>query len=114
MDEVFAKIGGRLQYLWRAVDQDGDVIDILVQKCRTSAPANASASCDASSHQARRSDFLLCTVASLTSSFLGDTISPRKTTGYCEIGHSNSGEKQSQKPHSFRHCGPRLDPGWLT
>ena len=28
------KINGELQYLWRAVDQDGDVIDILVQSRR--------------------------------------------------------------------------------
>ena len=34
LDEVFVKIGGRLHYLWRAVDQDGDVLDILVQKRR--------------------------------------------------------------------------------
>jgi putative transposase len=34
MDEVFIKIGGRLQYLWRAVDQDGSVLDILVQSRR--------------------------------------------------------------------------------
>ena len=34
LDEVFVKINGRLQYLWRAVDQDGEVIDILVQKRR--------------------------------------------------------------------------------
>ena len=34
MDEVFVTIGGRRQYLWRAVDQDGDVIDILVQSRR--------------------------------------------------------------------------------
>ena len=34
MDEVFIKIGGRLQYLWRAVDQDGSVLDILVQSHR--------------------------------------------------------------------------------
>jgi putative transposase len=34
MDEVFVKIGGELRYLWRAVDQDGDVLDILVQKHR--------------------------------------------------------------------------------
>ena len=30
LDEVFVKIQGRQQYLWRAVDEDGDVIDILV------------------------------------------------------------------------------------
>jgi putative transposase len=33
-DEVFLKINGRIHYLWRAVDQDGDVIDILVQSRR--------------------------------------------------------------------------------
>lgn len=32
MDEVFITIDGIQYYLWRAVDQDGDVIDILVQK----------------------------------------------------------------------------------
>ncbi len=34
LDEVFLKIQGRRQYLWRAIDQDGDVIDILVQPRR--------------------------------------------------------------------------------
>jgi putative transposase len=34
LDEVFLKIQGRLQYLWRAVDQDGEVLDILVQPRR--------------------------------------------------------------------------------
>jgi putative transposase len=34
LDVVFVKIGGERQYLWRAVDQDGDVIDILVQRYR--------------------------------------------------------------------------------
>jgi putative transposase len=32
--EVFISVGGKRQYLWRAVDQDGDVIDILVQSRR--------------------------------------------------------------------------------
>ena len=31
LDEVFIRINGRQRYLWRAVDQDGDVIDILVR-----------------------------------------------------------------------------------
>ncbi len=31
MDEVFLKINGKTSYLWRAVDQDGNVLDILVQ-----------------------------------------------------------------------------------
>ena len=34
LDEVFLKINGRLHYLWRAVDQDGEVLDILVQRHR--------------------------------------------------------------------------------
>jgi putative transposase len=33
-DQVFLKINGRIHYLWRAVDQDGDVLDILVQPSR--------------------------------------------------------------------------------
>ena len=33
-DELFVTIQGRRQNLWRAVDQDGDVIDILVQPRR--------------------------------------------------------------------------------
>ena len=34
LDEVFIKIQGQLHYLWRAVDEDGDVLDILVQSRR--------------------------------------------------------------------------------
>jgi putative transposase len=34
LDEVFVNIRGELHYLWPAVDQDGDVIDILVQRYR--------------------------------------------------------------------------------
>jgi putative transposase len=34
LDELFVHIQGRQQYLWRAVDQDRDVIDILVQSRR--------------------------------------------------------------------------------
>jgi putative transposase len=34
LDEMYLNIGGRLQYLWRAVDQDGSVLDILVQPRR--------------------------------------------------------------------------------
>jgi transposase-like protein len=34
LDEVFIRINGQQHYLWRAVDQDGDVIDILVQPRR--------------------------------------------------------------------------------
>ncbi len=34
LDELFVTIHGQRRYLWRAVDQDGDVIDILVQPRR--------------------------------------------------------------------------------
>ncbi|MGB7302135.1 MAG: DDE-type integrase/transposase/recombinase [Burkholderiaceae bacterium] len=33
-DEMFVKINGEQLYLWRAVDQDGDVLDIMVQRRR--------------------------------------------------------------------------------
>ena len=34
LDEVYLSIHGQLEYLWRAVDQDGEVRDILVQPRR--------------------------------------------------------------------------------
>mgnify|MGYP000123780741 CR=1 FL=1 len=34
LDEVFTRIHGESVYLWRAVDQDGDTIHLLVQKRR--------------------------------------------------------------------------------
>ncbi len=34
LDEVFVTLNGRQQYLWRAVDEDGDLLDILVQSRR--------------------------------------------------------------------------------
>ena len=34
LDEVFVKIDGRLVYLWRAVDAEGEVLDVLVQSKR--------------------------------------------------------------------------------
>ena len=34
LDEAFIKIDGRLVYLWRAVDAEGEVLDVLVQSNR--------------------------------------------------------------------------------
>lgn len=34
LDEMFLSIKGEQPYLWRAVDQDGNVLDILVQRRR--------------------------------------------------------------------------------
>ena len=39
LDEVYLKINGELKYLWRAVDQEGQVLDILVQPRRDKAAA---------------------------------------------------------------------------
>ena len=39
VDEVFITIRGQVHYLWRAVDQDGDLIDILVQRRRSARAA---------------------------------------------------------------------------
>jgi len=39
LDEVFIRIRGRLHYLWRAVDQHGVVLDILVQERRNATAA---------------------------------------------------------------------------
>ena len=39
LDEVYLKIGGRLVYLWRAVDGEGEVLDVLVQTTRNKAAA---------------------------------------------------------------------------
>ena len=35
IDEVFIKIDGKQHYLWRAVDQDGEVVDVFLQKKRS-------------------------------------------------------------------------------
>ena len=39
LDEVFLRINGVLHYLWRAVDQHGVVLDILVQDRRNGSAA---------------------------------------------------------------------------
>ena len=39
IDEVFVKINGKQNYLWRAVDQDGEVVDVYLQAKRDGAAA---------------------------------------------------------------------------
>ncbi len=39
LDEVYLKINGQQKYLWRAVDQEGQVLDILVQAKRNKVAA---------------------------------------------------------------------------
>jgi len=36
LDEVYLKISGRMVYLWRAVDAESEVLDVLVQSKRNS------------------------------------------------------------------------------
>jgi putative transposase len=38
IDEVFVKINGKQHYLWRAVDQDGEVVDVFLQAKRELMP----------------------------------------------------------------------------
>jgi putative transposase len=39
LDEVFVKISGKQHYLWRAVDQDGEVVDVYLQERSDAAAA---------------------------------------------------------------------------
>src|SRR5476649_981114 len=39
LDEAYLKIAGRMVYLWRAVDAEGEVLDVLVQSSRNKAAA---------------------------------------------------------------------------
>jgi putative transposase len=39
IDEIFVKINGKQHYLWRAVDQDGELVDVYLQAKRDGAAA---------------------------------------------------------------------------
>ena len=39
IDEVFVNIQGKQHYLWRAVDQDGELVDVFMQARRDGAAA---------------------------------------------------------------------------
>ena len=39
IDEIFVRINGKQHYLWRAVDQDGEVVDVYLQAKRDAAAA---------------------------------------------------------------------------
>ena len=53
LDEVFLTIKGKRHYLWRAVDQDNNVLDILVQSRRNKKAACATTTNGASSAELR-------------------------------------------------------------
>ena len=44
IDEVFVKIQGKQQYIWRSVDCDGEVVDVFLQARRDGKAASASSS----------------------------------------------------------------------
>jgi len=39
LDEVYTKINGKMVYLWRAVDDEGTVLDVIVQSRRNAKAA---------------------------------------------------------------------------
>ena len=39
LDEIYTKINGKMVYLWRAVDDEGTVLDVVVQKRRNAKAA---------------------------------------------------------------------------
>lgn len=39
IEEVFVRIQGKQYYLWRAVDQDGEVVDVLLQSSKNAKAA---------------------------------------------------------------------------
>ena len=74
LDEMFMSINGKRMYLWRAVDSEGEVLDILVQSRRNKKAAltcqsgNENDECNASNQLDQRSDFSLPTPPSTTPS----------------------------------------------
>ena len=34
LDDMVVSIGGRRMYMWRAVDSEGEVLDVLIQRRR--------------------------------------------------------------------------------
>ena len=39
LDEMVVRIAGKRMYLWRAVDHEGEILDMLVQRCRNKVAA---------------------------------------------------------------------------
>ena len=50
IDEVFVKVNGRQHYMWRAVDQDGEVIDVYLQPKRDGTTAKRFVTAHAAIH----------------------------------------------------------------
>ena len=116
LDDVLVKIKGELHNLWRVADQDGDVIDMPIQKHQNvraakrllwpttprntptigprshiNRPDDESVCCDASNQLHKRSGFLRFRGSSTTSSGWDGTHSGRRTTGCCVPVASKNG-----------------------
>src|SRR5271168_1312063 len=53
LDEMVVRIAGERMYLWRAVDHEGEVLDMLVQRRRDSRAALRDAMADVDTHIAK-------------------------------------------------------------
>ena len=89
LDELFVTIQGQRQYLWRAVDQDGDVIDILLQptgpscpQSPTSRPGSGSEACGGSNPWLKRNGSCRC-MGSPRISSVSDAICCEQPTTEC-------------------------------
>jgi transposase-like protein len=118
VDEVFVRLNGVIHYLWRAVDQNGTVVDILVQARRdraaaepffrhllrsshtvpqiTSQHVNESGACAGSNHPKKHSDFFPSTARSVPISGVGVIGSlrigtDRSTPTLPAVGHGRAG-----------------------
>jgi putative transposase len=46
LDEMVVRIAGKRMYLWRAVDHEGEILDVLLQRRETAArPSGSCAGC---------------------------------------------------------------------
>jgi transposase-like protein len=57
LDEMYLRIAGRMVYLWRAVDAEGEVLDVLIQSrsfSRSTPPSIMSSMSNATFHRERR------------------------------------------------------------
>ena len=106
LDELFVTIQGRQQYLWRAVDEDGDELDILVQSRRT-ARRRVRATCG------RRVKSLVVAGLGAAGAIVGSSphearAAPR-VSWFASFGVVGSGLRKARFPVHFR--SPRIVKG---
>jgi DDE domain len=90
MDEVFIRIRGVQHYLWRAVDQDGVALDILVQARRDA----ESGRCNGSNRPSRPRASSLLTHSFMATAIHADTSWQPPPTAQSGPRHSMSGSRR--------------------